>query len=230
MPELINPIEMYLKAVLEMGEDGVPARRIRIAERLEQAGPTVTKTVLRMERDGLVLFSEESKKLTLSEKGFRAATKVMRKHRLAECFLHRVVGLDWTFVHEEACRWEHVMSDEATARMDEFLEHPQRSPYGNPIPPADPIDWDIPDSFPDVQNLVRFASDGGTEQVARIEWIGEGAQADPRLLRQLWDAGAIPGASFSVALHGPAVLLRAAGAEQVIELPHGAAAQLFVTA
>ncbi len=230
MPDLINPIEMYLKALLEMLEDGLPTRRIRIAARLEQSGPTVTKTVLRMERDGLVLFSEENKKLSFAPKGFRAALKVMRKHRIAECFLDQIVGMDWTLVHEEACRWEHVMSDEATARMDELLGHPQRSPYGNPIPPADAVEWDLPGEFPDVQNLVRFASDSEVKRDARIEWIAEAAQAKPRLLQQLSRAGAVPGARIAARLHGPSVRVRVGDSEDAVELPHQEAAQLFVHA
>ena len=58
----------------------------------------------------------------------------MRKHRLAECLLVQVIGLDWELVHEEACRWEHVMSETVERRLLEVLGHPTVSPYGNPIP------------------------------------------------------------------------------------------------
>ena len=64
----------------------------------------------------------------------RLATRVMRKHRLAERLLTDVIGLDWELVHEEACRWEHVMSETVERRLVELLDHPTESPYGNPIP------------------------------------------------------------------------------------------------
>lgn len=58
----------------------------------------------------------------------------MRKHRLAECLLVDVIGLEWEQVHAEACRWEHVMSEAVERRVVELLRHPTESPYGNPIP------------------------------------------------------------------------------------------------
>lgn len=228
MSDLINPTEMYLKAILEMQEADVPKRRARIAERLQQSGPTVTKTVLRMERAGLVSFSEESKKLDFTPRGFQTAATVMRKHRLAECFLERVVGLDWTLLHDEACRWEHVMSDDVTNRLDALMGHPSRTPYGNPIPPVDPDEWDPLADSPEVSNLVRFLHDFGSECEARIEWIGETVQAFPSLLEQLKDAGAMPGARVVFSLHGPSVLLHRADVGVVLELQHGTAADLFV--
>ena len=63
----------------------------------------------------------------------------MRKHRLAERLLADVIGLDWELVHDEACRWEHVMSEQVERRLLEMLEHPTESPYGNPIPGLDEL-------------------------------------------------------------------------------------------
>src|SRR5688500_4870179 len=108
--DLVDTTEMYLKTILELEEEGVPPLRARIAERLGQSGPTVSQTVARMERDGL-LTVEGDRHLQLSDEGRQLATAVMRKHRLAECLLVDVIGLDYADVHEEACRWEHVMSE-----------------------------------------------------------------------------------------------------------------------
>jgi DtxR family transcriptional regulator, Mn-dependent transcriptional regulator len=58
----------------------------------------------------------------------------MRKHRLAERLLTDVIGLDWEQVHNEACRWEHVISDAVEQRLVELLEGPETCPHGNPIP------------------------------------------------------------------------------------------------
>ena len=69
----------------------------------------------------------------------RLATRVMRKHRLAERLLTDVIGLDWELVHDEACRWEHVMSETVERRLVELLDHPTESPYGNPIPGLDEL-------------------------------------------------------------------------------------------
>src|SRR3982750_2460057 len=124
---------MYLRTILELEEEGVAPRRARIAERLHQSGPTVSQTVARMERDGLLVV-EGDRHLSLTESGERLATRVMRKHRLAERLLTDVIGLEWELVHAEACRWEHVMSEAVERRLIDLLDHPTESPYGNPIP------------------------------------------------------------------------------------------------
>src|SRR6059036_3774625 len=119
---------MYLRTIYELVEEGIVPLRARIAERLHQSGPTVSQTVARMERDGL-----------LTVQGDRLAVRVMRKHRLAERLLTDVIGLDWELVHAEACRWEHVMSETVERRLVELLGHPTESPYGNPIPGLDEL-------------------------------------------------------------------------------------------
>ena len=91
-----------------------------------------------MERDGL-LTVEGDRHLELTDDGRRLATRVMRKHRLAERLLTDVIGLDWELVHEEACRWEHVISETVERRLVELLDHPTESPYGNPIPGLDEL-------------------------------------------------------------------------------------------
>ena len=63
----------------------------------------------------------------------------MRKHRLAERLLVDVIGLEWEFVHAEACRWEHVMSDAVERKLVALLDNPTISPYGNPIPGLDEL-------------------------------------------------------------------------------------------
>src|SRR5690606_32637859 len=107
--------------------------RARIAERLGQSGPTVSQTVARMERDGLLELAED-RHLVLTAAGRRAAVRVMRKHRLAERLLVDVIGLDASVAHDEACRWEHVMSDEVERRILTLLQDGTSSPYGNPVP------------------------------------------------------------------------------------------------
>src|SRR5438876_1632483 len=131
--DLIDTTEMYLKTIFELEEEGVVPLRARIAERLEQSGPTVSQTVARMERDGLVRVADD-RHLQLTDHGREKATRVMRKHRLAERLLLDVIGLEWEYVHDEACRWEHVMSDRVERKLLGMLADPRESPYGNPIP------------------------------------------------------------------------------------------------
>src|SRR5690606_21061750 len=114
--DLIDTTEMYLRTIYELVEEGIVPLRARIAERLHQSGPTVSQTVARMERDGLVTV-EGDRHLQLTEEGHRLATRVMRKHRLAERLLTDVIGLDWELVHAEAGRWEHVMSETVGRRL-----------------------------------------------------------------------------------------------------------------
>src|SRR5881398_1334996 len=98
--DLIDTTEMYLRTIFECEEEGIVPLRARIAERLGQSGPTVSQTVARMERDDLVRL-EGDRQLVLTESGRALATRVMRKHRLAECLLVGVIGLPWEEVHVE---------------------------------------------------------------------------------------------------------------------------------
>src|ERR1700733_6316773 len=133
MNDLVDTTEMYLRTVLELEEEGVTPLRARIAERLHQSGPTVSQTVNRMERDGLLTI-EDDRHLQLTPLGRSHAVAVMRKHRLAELLLVNVIGMPYEEAHEEACRWEHVMSESVEQRVYELLGRPSRSPYGNLIP------------------------------------------------------------------------------------------------
>ena len=123
MTDLIDTTEMYLKAILELEEEGITPMRARIAERLDHSGPTVSQTVGRMERDGLLVV-EDDRRLNFTDEGRLTAIEVMRKHRLAELMLLEIVGLSWEKIHDEACRWEHVMSEEVERKLIERLDNP----------------------------------------------------------------------------------------------------------
>src|SRR6201746_1717258 len=133
MNDLVDTTEMYLRTIYDLEEEGVTPLRARVAERLEQSGPTVSQTVSRMERDGLLRVAGD-RHLELTDKGRALAIAVMRKHRLAERLLVDVIGLPWEEVHAEACRWEHVMSEDGERRLGKVPNHPTTSPFGNPIP------------------------------------------------------------------------------------------------
>ena len=93
----------------------------------------MSQTVARMHRDGLVDLTDD-RRLRLTEEGRRIATAVLRKHRVVERLLVDVIGLELDHAHEEACRWEHVVSDRVEARIVALLGDPVVSPFGNPIP------------------------------------------------------------------------------------------------
>ena len=135
MSELIDTTEMYLKAVYELEEDGITPLRARIVERLDHSGPTVSQTVSRMERDGLIHVAED-RSLKLTYEGRRHATEVIRKHRLAERVLLDIIGLDRRLIHDEACRWEHVMSEKVEDHLFALLGEIESDPFGNPMPPS----------------------------------------------------------------------------------------------
>lgn len=173
--DLIDTTEMYLKTILELEEDGVTPMRARIVERLGHSGPTVSQTIARMERDGLVTVGED-RRLSLTDKGREIAREVMRKHRLAECLLVSIIGMEWDRVHEEACRWEHVMSHEVEQRINVLLSDPLTDPYGNPIPGTI--------ALPDPRERSAEELLIGEEQLrATITRIGEPIQAEPDALR-----------------------------------------------
>lgn len=230
--DLIDTTEMYLRTILELEEEGVPPLRARIAERLHQSGPTVSQTVARMERDGLVTVIETDRHLELTEGGRAHAIAVMRKHRLAELLLVNVIGMPYEEAHEEACRWEHVMSDAVEKRVYELLNRPTRSPYGNPIPGLDALDVEAKDSpgeaeltpGPAERNLA-FPGLTGTVVVRRI---CESVQTDSDVLRQLHAAGIDPGTTVTVAQERDGVRIDQ-GADQ-IRLPREVASRVFVTA
>src|SRR4051812_23533937 len=157
--DLIDTTEMYLRTIFELEEEGIVPLRARIAERLRQSGPTVSQTVARMQRDGL-LTVQGDRHLELSPDGREHAIAVMRKHRLAECLLVDVIGLPWEDVHNEACRWEHVMSEAVERRLIALLGNPTHCPHGNPIPGLAGLGAVEPSAEPAVISL-REAADSG---------------------------------------------------------------------
>jgi DtxR family Mn-dependent transcriptional regulator len=222
--DLIDTTEMYLRTVFELEEEGIVPLRARIAERLGQSGPTVSQTVARMERDGLVSV-EGDRHLELSAEGRAQATRVMRKHRLAECLLVDVIGLQWEDVHAEACRWEHVMSETVERRIFEILGHPSVSPYGNPIPGLVELDQEPADSdLRGLTTLDRVGRDGSSR--VTIARIGEPIQTDAALMAALRRAGALPGATVKVVTSPGGFLVGSAG--EYAELDPETASHVFV--
>ena len=225
MSDLIDTTEMYLRTIYELVEEGIVPLRARIAERLHQSGPTVSQTVARMERDGL-LTVEGDRHLQLTDEGLRLATRVMRKHRLAERLLTDVIGLEWELVHEEACRWEHVMSETVEKRLLALLDQPTQSPYGNPIPGLDELGGaeQQEDFMAGVEPLSKAATD--EKLTVLIRRISEEMQKDETLMSALRRVGATPDKTVSVRATDDGVLIGSGG--ETAEIIPEAADHIFV--
>ncbi|PFG30809.1 metal-dependent transcriptional regulator [Paramicrobacterium agarici] len=230
MTDLIDTTEMYLRTVLELEEEGIVPLRARISERLGHSGPTVSQTVGRMERDGLIVVSDD-RHLELTEDGRRKAVHVMRKHRLAERLLNDVIGLEWEYVHEEACRWEHVMSEQVERKLLDMLNHPTESPYGTPIPGLDEFGESPGSAFSQgVVNLVALVRDAAGPRRASVRRLAEPAQFEPELLAQLKQAGVVPGNDGEFSQNDSYIAVTIDGFDEGIELPEEVAAHIYVTA
>ncbi|MBT9255071.1 metal-dependent transcriptional regulator [Phycicoccus sp. MAQZ13P-2] len=229
MTDLIDTTEMYLRTIFELEEEGITPLRARIAERLGHSGPTVSQTVARMERDGLLAVAGD-RHLELSEHGRLLATRVMRKHRIAERLLVDVIGLEWEYVHDEACRWEHVMSDRVERKILAILPDHLESPYGNPIPGLDELGetGDVVDFRSGLRTLDEVA--GAETQAVVVRRIGEPVQVDHEALSLLTSAGLLPGQPARVRRDGTRVVVFREGAEEAtgVSLPVDIAGHVFV--
>ena len=220
MNELIDTTEMYLRTIYDLEEEGVVPLRARIAERLEQSGPTVSQTVSRMERDGLLHVAGD-RHLELTEKGRALAIAVMRKHRLAERLLVDVIGLPWEEVHAEACRWEHVMSEDVERRLLQVLDNPTTSPFGNPIPGLSELGVGSMTLGADQVNLFRLTElPAGMPVAVVVRQLAEHVQGDADLIARLKDAGVVPNARVTVEANDNGGVNIVIPGHQQVELPH----------
>ena len=229
MSDLIDTTEMYLRTIYELEEEGIVPLRARIAERLHQSGPTVSQTVARMERDNLV-HVQGDRHLELTDEGRARATRVMRKHRLAERLLIDVIGLDWEKVHDEACRWEHVISEDVERKLVELLNTPTMSPYGNPIPGLDELGV-MGDLEPFRRGNEQLQTWSGTPSPSIrvvIERMSEELQKDVQMMGTLRLAGIRPGTEVTAEAGGLGVRLTADGSPGC-EIDNEASTHLFVS-
>ena len=128
--------ENYLKAVFKITEnDDKAASTNAIAAVMSTSAASVTDMLKRLAGKGLLHY-EKHRGVILSERGKEMATNLVRKHRLWEVFLVKMLGFSWDEVHDIAEQLEHVQSEVLVERMDIFLERPQFDPHGDPIPDA----------------------------------------------------------------------------------------------
>jgi DtxR family Mn-dependent transcriptional regulator len=211
------PVEEYLKVAYELEETGVPIIRARLADRLGHSGPTVTEMVRRLVTDGHL--EVEGRTIRLTAKGRGRAESVVRRHRLAERLLLDVIGLEWRKVHQEAGRWEHVISEDVEERLVELLGNPATCPHGNPIP----------GSGAPLRRLRALASAEPGEEV-RLEQISETVELDPDTLTYLDEHGLRPGATARIGERAPDGTLTLVVDDVTIAVGQHLAAELFVAA
>ena len=184
MVTMSRATEDYLKAIFNLAHRGETVTTGQLAHELGVSSPSVSAMIKRLE-DGHLLSRPDTRSMRLTDSGERAALRVVRRHRLLETFLARMLDVPWDEVHAEAELLEHALSDRLEERIDAALGHPTHDPHGDPIPPRDgPHDevwgrrW--PPRGPD-----RF----------RIERISD---RDSAALRYLGELGLYPGAVITV--------------------------------
>jgi len=178
-------VEDYLKTIHEVARTEGRVTTSAIAERLGIAPASVTGMVKKLAELRLVSH-EPYRGVTLTEAGRRIAVEVIRHHRLVETYLHEALGVPWDRLHDEAERWEHVLSEDIEARIDRALGFPTTDPHGAPIPTRDLV-LDEPDHPP----LARM--EAGQKAV-----VAEVSDHNAALLRHFGDLGLFPGTAFEV--------------------------------
>jgi DtxR family transcriptional regulator, Mn-dependent transcriptional regulator len=193
MDTLTPSIQDYLKHIFALTENKQSATTNALAERLNVAPASVTGMVQKLAalEQPLVLYRKHQG-VTLTPAGQRAALEVIRHHRLLEAWLVHSLGYTWDEVHEEACRLEHVISEDLEARIAAALGNPNRDPHGDPIPDADlvmPGDETLP---------LSSLRPGQRAIVSRVN-----NDEDSNFLRHMTHLGLTPGAQLTVVDYSP---------------------------
>ncbi len=199
-----HPAAGYLEALYEMAEEAIPPVRARLADWMGVSAASVSEAVQRLVRDGLVV--ADGRFLAFTPRGEDLARTLVRRHRLVEHFLIQVLGLPWHRSHEEALRWERVISDEVEERMAALLGDPATCPHGNPIPGSSRAE--------EPRELVRLRDAGPGSRVV-LRRLTEDLELDLSVMRFFEDSGLVPGAEIEVRRVAPdgAMALRVAGQE-----------------
>ena len=209
------PLEEYLEAIWELEEEGVQVIQARLAEHLEHSAPSVSEMVRRLRADGYIRV--KGRVLSLTPMGQERAVSVVRKHRLAERLLTDIIGLPWHRTHVEACRWEHVISDDVEERLVVLLGNPATCPHGNPIPGAGGPERD----------LWALAESEPGDRI-RLERVTEQVEVNLDALVYLDGHGFIPGAAGEVRSKAPDGTLTIELEDSTIALGPTLAGQLYV--
>ncbi len=198
-------VEEYLEAIfkLERGEQDVTVKRL--ADELRVSPPSVSEMLGRLRAAGLV--TPAARDIALTRQGRAEGARLVRRHRLSERFLVDYLGMPWDAVHDEACKFEHVLSPEVEARLAEQLGDPRTCPHGHVIPDEDGLLAEE-----ELRPLSQFCA-GETGVIGCI------AEESGELLRYLGSLGLLPDTPVeveSIAPFGGPLLVRVAGSEYAL--------------
>lgn len=125
--------EDYLGTIYRYRDESGEIKANVIADKMDISNAAVTDMLKKLAKRKLVLYAPY-KPVRFTKRGEEMAGKLIRRHRIWEIFLHRIVGMPWEKVHDEAERLEHNASDDLINRMEEMLNFPEYDPHGDPIP------------------------------------------------------------------------------------------------
>jgi len=194
----------YLQAIFALEEGGIAAIQARIGDWLGVSRASVSEMVRKLHAEGMV--AETTGPVRLTEEGRTIAESVVRRHRLAECFLADMLSMSWVKVHAEAALWEHVISEDVEAALRSVMGDPKTCPHGNPIPG---MGYVAPDTVAISEMQV---GDRG-----KVERVSEELEGDLEMMGFLDESGIRPGLMLDVVGRTPhdVVTVRAEGAESV---------------
>ncbi len=196
-------VEDYLKTIFEIEREQGKVATTALSERLGVAPASATGMIKKLAEMNLVAH-ERYQGVTLTPAGRRIALEVIRHHRLVERYLAEALGVPWDRVHDEAEKWEHILSEDLEDRIDALLGHPTTDPHGAPIPTRD---GDIAYTSP---HRLLDMSPGQTAVIAEV------SDHDPDLLRRLGDLGLFPTTAIAVIGRDAACLTVRAGKNEHI--------------
>ncbi|MFA3782539.1 metal-dependent transcriptional regulator [Melioribacteraceae bacterium 4301-Me] len=155
--------ENYLKAIYQSIALGETATTSKLSRELNVSDAAISDMAKKLSKEGLISY-EKYKGVVLTKEGQKIALKVIRRHRLWELFLTKVLGIPWGEVHNEAERLEHHSSEELINKIDEYLGYPTFDPHGDPIPKSNGDLPSMPKFFPLTKTKV-----GTTYKVVRVD-------------------------------------------------------------
>lgn len=183
-------VEDYLKTIYELQSKQGKVSTTLLAKHLDFAPASVTGMIKKLADMRLVDY-ERYQGVQLTPAGEKIALAVIRHHRLVESYLAEALGVPWDKVHDEAEKWEHILSEDVAERMDAVLGHPTTDPHGSPIPSRDGV----------------FAAQTGvpltTLNVGQHATIAEVSDHDPELLRYLGTLNLYPKTDIEILAVAP---------------------------
>ena len=176
---ITQSIEDYLKTIFEIENDKGKVTTNSLSEKLQVAPASVTSMIKKLSSKKLITH-KRYQGVKLTKAGRKIALEIIRHHRLIELYLQEALGVPWDKVHEEAEKWEHIISEDIEDRMDKFLGYPTSDPHGSPIPRRDGtmIERDC--------SCLADIDPGNKATIAEV------SDHDPNLLRYLGEMGFYP--------------------------------------